>query len=125
MTEGSTTATGTQFDISTGDAEPMQSTSHFFDSTMGLPDDSNWLDRKVLRRELTANRDKDSLTNRAERATNAAQNFLQDMTRKVEMRNDIERKSEEVRRQQQESLRQQAEEYREKLRGYLRPELRD
>jgi hypothetical protein len=126
MSEGSTTAMGNRFDIpSEGDFEPMQSTTHLFYSNLGLPDDSNWLDCKVLRREVTTIRDKESLSHRVERAGDEAQNFLRDLTRKAEKRHEMERKLVEARRLQEENLKRQAEEYREKLRGYLRPELRD
>jgi hypothetical protein len=103
----------------------MQSRIHIFDSTLGLPEDGSWLDRKVLRRELTDERLRDSMNNRAERATTAAQSFLEDMSRKAQMRNGIERKSEEIRRAQEEAMKAKADAYRQKLRGYLRPELRD
>lgn len=107
-----------------GDTEPMQSRSHIFDSTLGFPSD-NWLDRRQLRRELTDNLERESMSAKNESAQNMAQNFLDELSRKAQLRDGISRKSEELKRQQEETLRRQAAEYRERLRRLMPPSLRE
>lgn len=103
----------------------MESRATIFDSTIGPADDSVWLDRKVLRRELTADLSKKGLEGKSIGAIAAAEGFLDDMTRRAQARAGIEKKSEEIRRQHEQMMREKASAYRERLRGYLRPELRD
>ena len=101
------------------------SNSVFNGGGRGIPDNENWLDRKLMRREMSDSLNRQAIDTRAERADAAAKSFLDGLRGKAELRNDIERKSEEIRQRQQEELKRQADQYRSKLRGYLRPELRD
>jgi hypothetical protein len=104
----------------------MQSRAHIFDSTLGVTDvGSSWLDRKVLQRELTDSLNQNSLNQRKERASQAAETFLGDLSERAQRRNGIERRSEQIRRQQEEILKRQADEYRQRLRKFLPAELRD
>ena len=102
----------------------MQGRSNLFDHTQGIPGD-NWLDRKQLKREITDTMNKESMSARTESAQDVAQNFLDELSRKAQLRNGISRKSEELRRQQQEKLKRQADEYRERLRRLMPPTLRE
>jgi len=95
-----------------------------FDSTLGVDSESTWLDRKVLRRELTQDLNRESLTKRVEHASQAAETFKDDLSRKAQLRTGIEKKSAEVRRREEEILKRQADEFREKLRRKLPSELR-
>ena len=97
---------------------------NIFDSTIGANQDKTWLDSKVMRRELTEDLHKESLSKRAERANEAARSFLGDLTKRAEVRHGLEERSIERRRREEDILRQKADEYRERLRKYLRPELR-
>ncbi|HEY9789819.1 MAG TPA: hypothetical protein V6D22_05445 [Candidatus Obscuribacterales bacterium] len=103
----------------------MASSNSIFDAGRGIPDNESWLDRKMMRREMSDTLNRQAIDICTQRATSAAQKFLDDLREKAELRSDIERKSEEIRLRHQEELRRQAEQYRSKLRGYLRPELRD
>ena len=105
----------------------MDSSNFAYESTgtTGIPDDGSWLDRRVLRREMTDSLNKQAVDNQVQKATDEAQGFLDGIRDRAQVRNIINKRSEETRRLHQEQLRQQAEAYRAKLRGYLRPELRD
>jgi hypothetical protein len=98
--------------------------TNIFDTTVGVCGESTWLDKKVLRRELTQDLNRESLHRRTERASEAADNFRDDLTRRAKLRNGIEKKSVEVRRKEEEVLRQKADEYRERLRKKLSTNLR-
>ncbi len=97
----------------------MQSREHIFDNTLGVRDESSWLDRKVLRRELTDSLNRQSLSERTEKAEMAKENFLGDLSRRAQLREGVEKKSEQIRKQHEEALRRKADEYRERLRKYL------
>lgn len=97
---------------------------NLFDATIGVPD-GNWLDSKVMRRELSQDLEKEALSHRARQATQAAESFRDDMNRRAATRDGIERKSEEMRKQQLALMQGKAEEYRNRLRNKLRPEIRD
>lgn len=102
-----------------------QARLNIFDATIGVRDERTWLDSKVLRRQMTEDLGKQGLSQRSEKATEAAESFMDDMNRRAAMRTGIERKSEEQRKQQVELMQRKAEEYRERLRRKLRPEVRD
>ena len=102
----------------------MQGRSNLFDNGRGIPSD-DWLDRKQLRREISDNLSKESLSARSESAQDVAQNFLDELSRKAQLRNGISRKSEELKRQHQQTLKRQADEYRERLRRLMPPSLRE
>lgn len=92
---------------------------NLFDSTIGASSERTWLDNKILRRELAEDIGREGLTKRAERATQAAEDFRDDLTRRAELRTGIEKKSAEIRRREEDLLRRKADEYRERLRRYL------
>lgn len=96
---------------------------NIFDTTIGPQAERSWLDSKVLRRELTEDLHERALNHRVEKASKAAESFMDDMNRRAELRSGIERKSEEIRKQYVEEMRRHAEEYREKLRKKLRPDV--
>jgi hypothetical protein len=100
--------------------------NNIFDHTLGICSErQSWLGRKVLRRELTDDLNRDSLTKRTERASAAAEDFRDDMSRRAQLRNGIEKKSVEIRRREEEILKQKADEYRQRLQRYLPRELQD
>jgi hypothetical protein len=103
----------------------MANSNFVYDGGKGIPDNESWLDRKVMRREMSDSLNRQAIDICTQRADLAAQKYLDDLRGKAEVRNDIERKSEEIRQRHQEELKRQADQYRSKLRGYLRPELRD
>lgn len=99
--------------------------NNLFDTTMGVRSEHTWLDKKVMRRELTEDLNRESLSKRAERAVEAAEEFRDDLSRRAEARNGIEKKSVEIRRREEEILRRKADEYRERLRKKLPADLRE
>jgi hypothetical protein len=102
----------------------MQGRSQTFDNNISVPGD-NWLEQKVMKRELTDILNKESISAKAESAQDVRQGFLEDLNRKAELRSGISKKSEELKRIQQEKLAQQAAEYREKLRRRMPESLRE
>jgi len=84
-----------------------------------------WLTTKVTRRETREEILKEGLNAREEKASKAAESYRNDLNRKAELRDGIQKRSAEVKQAHLENLNRKAEEYRERLRGYLRPELRE
>ncbi len=86
---------------------------------------SAWLNSKVSRRVAREDLLREGESLRAERAGKAAESFLYDLERKAELRDEIRSRMDKSKLAQEEVLRQKADAYRARLRGYLRPELRD
>lgn len=102
-----------------------QARPNVFDATIGVRDERTWLDKQLLRRELTADQKREALDRRSQKASEAAESFRERMNSRAELRSGIEKKSEEIRKQQLELMQRKADEYRERLRNKLRPEVRD
>lgn len=86
---------------------------------------SSWLNSKVQRRQTRDCILKEGSESRQEKAERAAESFLEDLGRKAELRDEIRLRMEESKKAGEELVRQKAEAYRQRLRGYLRPELRE
>lgn len=100
-----------------------QARLNIFDATIGIQGEKSWLDSKVLRREMTEDRQREALSQRKELASEAAGLFRDGMSRRAEMRNGLEQRSKESRAHHEELLKRKAQEYREKLRSKLRPDV--
>jgi hypothetical protein len=100
-----------------------QARLNIFDSTLGVRGEKSWLDSKVMRRELTQDLQRDALSQRKEKATEAAESFRDGMSKRAEMRNGLEQRAKESKSHYEELLKRKADEYREKLRSKLRPDV--
>lgn len=92
---------------------------NIFDTTLGAGGDRSWLDSKVMRREMTQDLQREALSQRREKASEAAGMYRDFMSKRAEQRNGLEQKSKEARAYYEELLKRKAAEYREKLRAKL------
>lgn len=92
---------------------------NIFDATLGAGVERSWLDAKVMRREMTQDLQREALSQRKERASEAAESYRNGMSKRAEKRNGLEQRSREARAHYEELLKRKAEEYREKLRAKL------
>jgi len=99
-----------------------QARLNIFDATLGVRG-QDWLDSKVMRREMTEEMQREAFAQKKEKADAAAETFLEKLSRRNEARDGLEKKSAEIRKSHEDLMRQKAEEYRERLRSKLRKDV--